>query len=191
MRQLVFSFSLAESALAFDPFQDLLRQRHRPSLDQRRRRRRLSVDRQPLNLFQTPLQIRSIDLARQHRGLNLSPERRCPPPGIRSFARSPGSSAPARFVAPPTSARSGTARPRSFPRRTTPNFRASLSESDVEFVIHRPLRPAILKFPLQPRLLVVELRHLRNHRRHVRAEQLPRVAPNCNITPIGDLCRAA
>ena len=47
-----------------------------------------------------------------------------------------------------------------------------LSKRHIQFVVHRSLRPIVLESPLQPRIAVVELRNLRNHRRHVRPEQL-------------------
>src|SRR5262249_42136436 len=53
----------------------------------------------------------------------------------------------------------------------------SSPDRDIELVIHRPLRPAVRKLPLQPRLRIVKLRNLRHHRRHVRPEQLPRLLP--------------
>src|SRR6185503_11583374 len=67
------------------------------------------------------------------------------------------------------------------PARRSESNHAELScenpspESDVQFVIHRSLRPIVAKRPLQPRLPVVEFRHFWNHRRHVGAEQLPRL----------------
>src|SRR5580698_9599060 len=46
------------------------------------------------------------------------------------------------------------------------------TEGNVQLVIDRPLRPAVLKLPLQARLAVVEFRNFRHHCRHVDAEQL-------------------
>ena len=140
-----------------------------------------------LDRLQTPFEIRLIDLARRTRRPRSSPERHSLPPD--PSCADPGSAAPIRFVRPPMRAT----------RNRTPARLSASNHAELPCDYPNAMYSSSSTVPCArlfwnahcSRSPCRRIRNLRNHRRHIGAEQLSRIPPNCNITPIGDLCRAA